>query len=756
MSLPQDKRPSITLAIIAKNEAHNLPRLLDSVEGCFDEIIVADTGSTDGTVDIAKNLGAKVFHFDWINDFSAARNFAFSKATSDFIMWLDCDDVLFNREGFIKWRDHGMEFCDIAFNSYQYAVEFDEAKPWKEQELKPIVSFVRERVFKRANNPKWNYPLHEGIPPMPGWRPTYATTWCVKHLRSKEDMVQDRLRNINILDDMIKTAPLDGRMQFYYGKELHEIGSHGEAIRALEKALTMPQEIHDKTLALQYAAYSATAAFERMKDDFKEEKQILFNKILNFCHEGIKIDANRAEFYIQAGDLFIRTGQIQKALPYFAAAKHCIGNFDSPYSAPIYSFKNLYGDTPTLQLSKIYAHLGRLDDAKRYALESKEIYKNPEADQILSEIDRVSKLVKLDNDQNDVDDIVISCPPQTAYSFDEEMYKTKGAGGSETALIHVAKHLKKKTGRNVKVFNMRDSTLVAESGVEYIPAAQLNEYMSINRPHTHIAWRHNIKLTKSPTYLWAHDLTTPTIEAFRNFDKMLCLSEFHKDYTMAMSGVPEKEIIITRNGIDPDKFLFPRRLKNKNKVVWMSSPDRGLDRAMKVLDIVRKDHPDIELHVYYGLENLYKYGLSDMANNLKKMMDERPWVKYHGMTEQSKMLRDCSDAVIWLHPCDFIETYCITALEMLTLGIFPVTRSLGALKNTLAEAKHLGQAFLLDHDCITPQEHEDYARAVKTVLEGKLWERVSLDAREMSWEKVADDWIGFMNLKKDEAKVLSA
>jgi glycosyltransferase involved in cell wall biosynthesis len=256
--------------------------------------------------------------------------------------------------------------------------------------------------------------------------------------------------------------------------------------------------------------------------------------------------------------------------------------------------------------------------------------------------------------------------------------------------------------------------------------------------------------------LWAHDLVTPTVEAINNFDKMLCLSEFHKDYTMAMSGVKDEKIVITRNGIDPDKFKFPRKLKNPNKVVWMSSPDRGLDRCMRVCDILRKDFPNIELHVYYGLDNLYKYGLSEMADRLKKMMDERPWVKYHGMTEQSKMMRDVSDAVLWLHPCDFIETFCITALEMLVLGVFPVTRSLGALKNTLHRAEEKGQAILLSHDCITDEEHQKYADAAAMVLTDKRWENVSADANAFSWESIADEWIEMMNLKKVEAVTKTA
>jgi glycosyltransferase involved in cell wall biosynthesis len=77
-----------------KNEQENLQRCLASVEEVFDEIIVVDTGSTDRTKEIARELGAKVFDFEWVDSFAAARNEALSHATGDYAFWLDADDVV--------------------------------------------------------------------------------------------------------------------------------------------------------------------------------------------------------------------------------------------------------------------------------------------------------------------------------------------------------------------------------------------------------------------------------------------------------------------------------------------------------------------------------------------------------------------------------------------------------------------------------------------------------------------------------------
>ena len=87
----------ITLSMIVKNEEANLRECLESVKGVVDEIVVVDTGSTDKTIEIAEEFGAKVFHFDWISDFSAARNFALSKSNGNWILYLDADERLTGR-----------------------------------------------------------------------------------------------------------------------------------------------------------------------------------------------------------------------------------------------------------------------------------------------------------------------------------------------------------------------------------------------------------------------------------------------------------------------------------------------------------------------------------------------------------------------------------------------------------------------------------------------------------------------------------
>src|SRR5215469_3608508 len=86
--------PSITLSMIVKDGEKDLAECLQSVQGTVDEIIVGDTGSSDSSVAIARQFGARVIHIGWENDFAKARNLSLREVTSDWVLVLDADERL--------------------------------------------------------------------------------------------------------------------------------------------------------------------------------------------------------------------------------------------------------------------------------------------------------------------------------------------------------------------------------------------------------------------------------------------------------------------------------------------------------------------------------------------------------------------------------------------------------------------------------------------------------------------------------------
>lgn len=147
---------TISLCMIVKNEEQVLARCLDTVADLMDEIIIVDTGSTDRTKEIAARYTDKIFDFAWIEDFSAARNFSFSKATMDYIYAPDADEVL-DAENRARFRD--LKSCllpEVEIVQMWYVTEEFNAVMNVKRELRP-------KLFKRLRTFTWIDPVHETV-----------------------------------------------------------------------------------------------------------------------------------------------------------------------------------------------------------------------------------------------------------------------------------------------------------------------------------------------------------------------------------------------------------------------------------------------------------------------------------------------------------------------------------------------------------------------------------------------------------------
>ena len=131
---------TISLCMIVKNEEDVLENCLSSVFKATDEIIIVDTGSTDKTKDIARKYTDKIYDFKWVDDFSKARNYSFSKATKDYILWLDADDIIEEEDlkKLIKLKEEINEEKDAYSMLYIYSRD-ENGKPTYIQEKNRLV-----------------------------------------------------------------------------------------------------------------------------------------------------------------------------------------------------------------------------------------------------------------------------------------------------------------------------------------------------------------------------------------------------------------------------------------------------------------------------------------------------------------------------------------------------------------------------------------------------------------------------------------
>jgi len=148
---------TISVCMIVKNEEKILARCLDSLKGLAEEIIIVDTGSTDATKSIAAGYTDKIYDFHWVHDFSAARNFAFSKATMEYIYSADADEVLDdeNRQQFLLLKESLLPEIEIVQMKYANQLEFNTTYNFDEE--------LRPKLYRRLRSFRWVEPIHECV-----------------------------------------------------------------------------------------------------------------------------------------------------------------------------------------------------------------------------------------------------------------------------------------------------------------------------------------------------------------------------------------------------------------------------------------------------------------------------------------------------------------------------------------------------------------------------------------------------------------
>lgn len=148
---------TISLCMIVKDEEAVLDRCLSSIHDLVDEIVIVDTGSGDRTKEIALRYTDKVFDYRWNQDFSAARNFAFSKATMEYIYTADADEVLdeLNRSRLHALKEALLPEVEIVQMKYVTAPDLNTVLNAKKE--------YRPKLYKRLRTFEWVDPIHETV-----------------------------------------------------------------------------------------------------------------------------------------------------------------------------------------------------------------------------------------------------------------------------------------------------------------------------------------------------------------------------------------------------------------------------------------------------------------------------------------------------------------------------------------------------------------------------------------------------------------
>jgi len=227
--------PLLSLCMIVKNESEHLARCLESAQGTVDEIVIVDTGSTDGTVAIAERFGARVLHRAWTDDFSAARNVSLEAATGDWALVLDADEALSAPRG-DAFRQRLLETDAAGFRLIVRNLTDGEG-------LSAFEDVPLTRLFRLGPSIRYDQPIHEQIRPAieRGGGRVADSDVLVLHYGYVADTAQGGVsriaRNLDMLRAALLRSPDDPYLHFQFGVTLNAASAFSEARESLLTAV---------------------------------------------------------------------------------------------------------------------------------------------------------------------------------------------------------------------------------------------------------------------------------------------------------------------------------------------------------------------------------------------------------------------------------------------------------------------------------------------------------------------------------------
>lgn len=643
----------ISLCIITKNDP-NIVACVASLRPYVKEVVIVDTGSTPENQQIAFDL-ADVFEVytecndpvtGLIADFSNARNRCFEDATQPWILWADSDDIV-----------EGGQHLQSIISQYYSTVSIMFPYEYAYHNGKPILTQYRERLFLNKENFEWRSPVHEVCCAKSNIPQVERTELVWKHQRQFSNKSQESGRNLRILKKYVEQiGETDVRQLFYLAQEYKDNGDIVNAIKYYSRYVELSHWPDEQVQACLSLA-------ELTKD-------------IKWSFKAIEIKPNWCEGYLSAGKLFYDKNNWQSCVDFIQ-----LGLSKPPTETVLFVNKSEREFEIHKYLNFALNNLNRVEEA----LASCQLALTYQDDQLLQQNKKCyeNHLGKLSGPLN-----IVFALGDGLQTWNSESVKQTGIGGSELMAIHMSEGLAK-LGHHVTIYNSCGHKTIL-NGVVYQPTANLKNHRNCD---VLIVSRYSYFLASiqaKKKLLWVHDVLPQylTPELYKLADKVLVLSEWHKQNVMKIDYVKEDKILVTRNGIDLNRFDKSIQ-KEPFRCINSSSPERSWNTLLDCWPDIKAKVPQATLNLFYGFDDLLKSETNiPLVNNLQNRIKELQSldVVYHGRVNQERLGQEFMKSSVWLYPTLFLETYCIGAAEAQAAGCHMVTSNLAALNETAKNA----------------------------------------------------------------------
>ena len=315
--------------MIVKDEEAVLDRCLQSIADIVDEIVIVDTGSQDRTQEIARKYTDLVFDFEWVDDFSEARNESFRHASMDYVLWLDADDVVsdVDRIKLAEFKKNLSSDVDAVTMWYHLAFQGDQ----------PTVSSRLVRLVKRSRGFVWRGRVHEYLEINGN---ILNSDIAIIH----RPVEHDAARNLRIYEKKLALGEdFSPRDMLYYANELLDHAQYEKAVQWYKRFLATGQCWKEDAIT---ACFKLAECFRAMNQP-EQSKQAVLHSFL--------YDTPRAEACCRIGHAYLEEGKIDQAIFWYDLATKC------RRPANFVGFVNHACETwlPHIQLCVCYSRLGQ-------------------------------------------------------------------------------------------------------------------------------------------------------------------------------------------------------------------------------------------------------------------------------------------------------------------------------------------------------------------------------------------------------------
>ncbi len=294
---------NLTLCLIVKNEARNIAHCLRVFKDLYTESVIIDTGSSDTTKKIAKKMGATIYDFPWNDNFSEARNFALSKARTEWIMMIDADESMKKRDVEILRKKLEIVKKNTKIILLPHVQSDDKNNTYKA---------YKATIWKKELNLEYKLAVHEYLDITKEKKgSTLRLEYDIIHTTPHEVFQKNFKKKIEILEKETKQGEKEPRYFFFLAQDNQQIGNYKKALEWYRKYIRFEKEKPD----VQHRACVQAGICCQCLGDIPEAEK--------WYKKAIKIQPNFIEPYLLLGDISKQEKQSKKAIEWYLRAMQC-------------------------------------------------------------------------------------------------------------------------------------------------------------------------------------------------------------------------------------------------------------------------------------------------------------------------------------------------------------------------------------------------------------------------------------------------